>query len=202
MTREQLEAVWDALVGIAGEWNRDDGTGTRNDFLCLTLADDGSGRLGRRSGLSMSRVEDFHDFDDVDGLVKVLRDAGVEVRDDASDLAVAEKRLAEALRRASAAEAKLEAVLKLNPAEMDRLLERWDLTAPDVQRGVVAAFAGRLVLAQDENARLRAVVASADLRRLLGEGIDGDLSGDDPDTLKCLLRLRQAVNEALQGKGG
>lgn len=62
------------------------------------------------------------------------------------------------LARAEKAERNLEALLRLNPAQVDELLERWDLTAPDIQRATVAAFAGRVVTAEAERDRLRAAL--------------------------------------------
>jgi hypothetical protein len=78
MTPAQLEAVHDALVQIVDSWNdaaADEDRGRSNDALCLTLYDDGSGRLGRRSPGNNYEVEDWHDFSDLAGLLAVLRDA-------------------------------------------------------------------------------------------------------------------------------
>jgi hypothetical protein len=79
MTRAQLEAVHDALVSIIDGWNDAAvviGRGRANDALCLTLFDDGSGRLGRRAGWDFREVQDFHSFDDLDGLLALLREEG------------------------------------------------------------------------------------------------------------------------------
>ena len=81
MTRTQLEAVWEALVEIVDSWNdaaADEDRGRSNDRICLTLCDDGSGSLGRRSW-GIEAVEDWHDFADLDGLLKVFVDQGVEI---------------------------------------------------------------------------------------------------------------------------
>lgn len=73
MTREQLEAVHEALTDLVGAWNdasADEDKGPNNHAITLTLWDDGSGRIGvRKFG---NEVEDMHGFDDFDGLVKVL----------------------------------------------------------------------------------------------------------------------------------
>ncbi len=81
MTRQQLEAVVDALVEIVDGWNDamvEDDRGRGDRRLCLTLHDDGSGTLGEvreawiKEDMCMSHVEDFHEFRDLDELVKVL----------------------------------------------------------------------------------------------------------------------------------
>jgi hypothetical protein len=86
MTREALEAVVDALVGVVDSWNgaaADEDRGRSNDAICLTLYDDGSGTIGRRHP-GGSEVEDWHQFDTFNELVEKLRDGeGVEVEDDA-----------------------------------------------------------------------------------------------------------------------
>lgn len=94
LTREKLEAVVDALVEVVGSWNdaaQDEDLGRSNDLLILTLADDGSGSVGRRrpdylgpDGQVVRDVEDWHEFADVDGLVRVLRDEGIEVENGSS----------------------------------------------------------------------------------------------------------------------
>lgn len=74
MTRQQLEAVVDCLVELVSDWNdaaEDEDRGRADDAICLTLCDDGSGRLGRRRTAS-SEVEDWHEFNDLDGLIEVL----------------------------------------------------------------------------------------------------------------------------------
>jgi hypothetical protein len=89
MTQQQLEAVVDALIGIVTSWNRagaDEGCGSSNHAVHLTLFDDGSGRVGRRrfggedrNGMPQLDTEDWHDFRDFGELVKVLHDGeGVE----------------------------------------------------------------------------------------------------------------------------
>ncbi len=73
--RAQLEAVHDALVEVVDAWNdaaADEDRGWSNNAICLTLYDDGSGSIGRRRG--KDTVEDWHDFDDFEQLVKVLKD--------------------------------------------------------------------------------------------------------------------------------
>jgi len=80
MNRSQLEAVHDALVEIIDGWNSsaaDDDRGPSNDTICLTLGDDGAGFIGRRSA-GQDTVEDWHTFKDLDELVSVLKDEGVE----------------------------------------------------------------------------------------------------------------------------
>lgn len=66
-----------------------------------------------------------------------------------------------AIRRALAAEAALEATQGLDPADTDTLLERWDATAPALQRQIVAALAGRVAAAETECHRLRQALAAA-----------------------------------------
>ncbi len=81
MTRSQLESVFDALVEIIDSWNsaaEDEDRGRSNNLICLTLGDDGSGMVGRRWP-GEDRVEDFHQFDDIGDLVRVLDSEGVEV---------------------------------------------------------------------------------------------------------------------------
>lgn len=91
MTRAEIENVLNALAEIIDGWNdaaADEDRGRRNDALCLTVFDDGSGRLGRRCWTYSDKpgepdmdVEDWHDFDDADGLVKLLLDQGIEFED-------------------------------------------------------------------------------------------------------------------------
>lgn len=45
---------------------------------------------------------------------------------------------------------------QLSGPELDRVLERWDQTRPELQRQIVAAFSTRCVAAEAENARLAA----------------------------------------------
>lgn len=83
MTREQLEAVVNELVAVVDSWNdaqADDDRGKGNNAICLTLWDDGSGRIGVRrwDGKDGLTTEDMHDFADLDGLAKVLDDEGAE----------------------------------------------------------------------------------------------------------------------------
>ena len=83
MTKSQLESVIDALVEIVDGWNdaaADDERGRANDAICLSLWDDGSGTLGRRAAWSINEVEDWHEFDNIDELLRVLLDGeGVEL---------------------------------------------------------------------------------------------------------------------------
>jgi hypothetical protein len=84
VTKDQLEAVVDALAEVVDSWNEaaaDDGRGPANDALCLTIWDDGSGSLGRRSWGTPNEVEDWHGFQDTAGLAEILADYGVEVHD-------------------------------------------------------------------------------------------------------------------------
>ena len=84
MTRSQLEAVYDELVSMIGAQNSaaaDDDRGPANDRLCLTLGDDGAGAIGRRIRYdeeSNDEVEDYYEFKDLDELVGILEDYGVE----------------------------------------------------------------------------------------------------------------------------
>lgn len=82
MTRRQLEAVHDALAELIDSINdagADEDRGRSNDALCLTIFDDGSGRLGCRKWFSTGETEDWSDFDNFDQLVEVLKDQGVEI---------------------------------------------------------------------------------------------------------------------------
>lgn len=77
MTKRELEAVHEELVSIVDGWNdaaADEDRGRANDALCLTLYDDGSGRVGRRLWYENSRVEDFYGFNNLDDLLKALVD--------------------------------------------------------------------------------------------------------------------------------
>ncbi len=81
MTRNQLEAVVDAFVEIIDSWNDgdvDEDRGRSNNAICLTLWDDGSGKIGRRFSEG-HEVEDFHEFDDIIDLVRVLSNEGIDV---------------------------------------------------------------------------------------------------------------------------
>ncbi len=85
MKRTQLEAVHEVLTELIDGLNdaaADEDRGRSNDALCLTVFDDGSGRCGRRSHFASNEVEDWHDFDDLAGLAKVLADMGVEMEDE------------------------------------------------------------------------------------------------------------------------
>ena len=81
MTKAQLEAVHDALVEIIDSWNQaaaDEDRGPSNDAICLTLYDDGSGTIGRRT-FGIEGVEEFHGFDNFDSFVSILeKGEGVE----------------------------------------------------------------------------------------------------------------------------
>lgn len=82
LTREQLEAVIEGLVVIVDSWNdaaADEDRGRSNDAICLTLWDDGSGRIGRRSWFESNQVEDWHEFNNLDELIQKLRDEGLEI---------------------------------------------------------------------------------------------------------------------------
>ncbi len=90
MTKAQLEAVIDELVGIVDSWNgaaADEDRGRANDCLCLCLYDDGSGSLGRRNRYPgpdgpVDEIEDWHTFGSVDELVEVLmKGEGVELEE-------------------------------------------------------------------------------------------------------------------------
>jgi hypothetical protein len=79
MTRQQLEAVIECLVEIAESWNEGDRY-ENNNALCLTLYEDGSGRLGRRG--EFATVLDLHTFNSFEGLCRVLEDGeGVKFED-------------------------------------------------------------------------------------------------------------------------
>jgi hypothetical protein len=81
MDRAHLKAVVEDLVDLVDSWNdavADEDWGRADYALCLTLFDDGSGRLGRRDWGS-GEVEDLHSFVNLDDLVRVLADEGVEL---------------------------------------------------------------------------------------------------------------------------
>lgn len=71
----------EALCQVIDGWNEsaeDGDRGRANDAICLTIYDDGSGSLGKRSWPSTVEVEDIYEFHDSDGLLKILHDLGVE----------------------------------------------------------------------------------------------------------------------------
>ena len=72
MTRQQLEAVIEALAKVVS--SRNDGKVNEGRGLCLTLYEDGSGRLGMRSSSYATYVQDTHTFGSFDGLCRVLED--------------------------------------------------------------------------------------------------------------------------------
>jgi hypothetical protein len=88
MTRRELENVIDSLVEIAYSWNQgaaDEDRGPDSSALCLTLFDDGSGRLGRRRWTGIPGnldVEDYYDFNNLEELARVLEDECVEFEDE------------------------------------------------------------------------------------------------------------------------
>lgn len=87
MTREQLEAVYDELVSNLGSSNQaaaDDDRGPANDTFAMTLYDDGSGSIGRRTRYEgpeghVDETQDFYDFTDFESLVKALQANGCEI---------------------------------------------------------------------------------------------------------------------------
>lgn len=85
MTRTQLEAIHEALTELIDCWNaaaEDGDRGRAQDALCLTLYDDGSGSLGRRSPHT-DQVEDWHTFNDAECLWRLLTEEwGLEGEDD------------------------------------------------------------------------------------------------------------------------
>lgn len=90
-------------------------------------------------------------------------------RDLAADLAVLHGRAGPALiavmgaavRRARAAEAERDALIGLTSDQVDELLDRFDQTAPHIQRDIAAAFCTRAIKAEDERDKLRAELAAA-----------------------------------------
>ena len=74
MTRQQLEAVIEALAEVVSSWNDGKVNEGRGHGLCLTLYEDGSGRLGMRSSSYATYVQDTHTFGSFDGLCRVLED--------------------------------------------------------------------------------------------------------------------------------
>lgn len=73
MTREQLTAVIDALAESADSTNdamADDDRGRGNKAICLTIYEDGSGRIGYR-GFG-NEVEDVGDFDSVETVAQAM----------------------------------------------------------------------------------------------------------------------------------
>ncbi len=78
MTKSQLEAAVTALTEIIGGLNLKN---QRCDALMLTLFEDGSGMVGRRP-IGTVEVEDWHNFDDMDGLLTVFTSHGMEISPD------------------------------------------------------------------------------------------------------------------------
>ncbi len=79
----QIIETIDALAELVGSENRaaeDEDRGRANRALCVTVFDDGSGRLGRR-GAGGGEVEDYRDFGSAEELVALLRGEGVEIED-------------------------------------------------------------------------------------------------------------------------
>lgn len=74
MTRDQLEAAYDALTDLVAACNRDADDRGVGIALAITLYDDGSGWIGQRRG---TEVQDWYDFDDFNGLVAALKSVGV-----------------------------------------------------------------------------------------------------------------------------
>lgn len=73
MTPGQLTSVIEGLAETVGSVNRameDDDRGTGNKAICLTVYDDGSGRIGYRS--HGSEVEDIGDFDSAEDAVAAI----------------------------------------------------------------------------------------------------------------------------------
>jgi hypothetical protein len=88
MTVEQLRAVWETLTELVDAWNdaaADEDRGRANNALAVTLYDDGSGRIGRRNWHD-GTVDDWHEFNNFEELVVVLRDSeGVEFDPEATE---------------------------------------------------------------------------------------------------------------------
>jgi hypothetical protein len=100
ITKGQIASVMNALTEIVDSWNdaaQDDDRGRSNDLLILTVADDGSGHLGKRHptykgpyGSDVIDVEDWHAFKDYEDLFGVFTAEGITVEDDAEQLDEAE----------------------------------------------------------------------------------------------------------------
>lgn len=73
MTPGQLTSVIEGLAETVGSTNHameDDDRGAGNKAICLTVYDDGSGRIGYRS--HGSKVEDVGDFDSAENAVAAI----------------------------------------------------------------------------------------------------------------------------------
>lgn len=75
MTKGQLQAVIKGLAQLASK--REDLTSLK--AIRLTVFNDGSGGIGRCDSFTWSDTQAVHDFDTVDQLAQILRNAGVEV---------------------------------------------------------------------------------------------------------------------------
>lgn len=92
---------------------------------------------------------------------------------------------------------------KLSPEEIDGLLDRWDQTAPDIQRGIAAKFG---MLAQGLAAERDALAADNDRLRdalQVAVGALADIASAEDMTLETARRKAQRIYEecraALEG---
>lgn len=82
ISRKSLEEVVGALASEIDAWNRaaaDDDRGPANDAICLTVFDDGSGRIGKRCTFDV--IENYFDFDNLDQLCDLMKSFGFKVTD-------------------------------------------------------------------------------------------------------------------------
>lgn len=75
MTKHELGAVVETMADVADSWNdaaADGDRGRGNDQIVISVFDDGSGSIGKRSW--NGEVEDLARFDDAAALVKIFEE--------------------------------------------------------------------------------------------------------------------------------
>lgn len=72
-------AIADVIDALAAHVGRENGNVNGHPLraVCLTIFDDGSGMIGRRT--DRDQVQDYHDFSNAGELVALLRGEGVEI---------------------------------------------------------------------------------------------------------------------------
>jgi hypothetical protein len=81
MTRNDLRAVHEALAELIASSNQaaaDDDRGPKNEMLVIMIGDDGSGAVGRRTGVADCPIVDLRFFDDLEELAGLFECEGLE----------------------------------------------------------------------------------------------------------------------------